>query len=160
MSLPLLCTAGDIVRQLLIDLTLAVDATGQYSPGTPPLYTGSPWPAFADNEPASPDNCLTAYATAPQHDGRSMVDGEVWRHWGFQVRLRSTTQPVGAVKVAAVENTLNESVYRRTVTVDGVPYWLHCLTSTLVMDYRGTQAPSDKRWLWFMNGKAALRRLS
>jgi hypothetical protein len=70
-----------VIQQVLIELGLGTD------PDTDP---GEAWPVYSGSEPGgqdAPDNCLTVYDTDPKPDGRSMLDGETWQHYGLQIRI-------------------------------------------------------------------------
>ncbi len=65
---------ADIIRQLLIDLSLADTSEG--------------WEVFVGFFPDGPDEALCVYDTAGVLDGRIMETGEVIVHPGIQVRVR------------------------------------------------------------------------
>lgn len=153
MSLPFLHDVEDVIQQLLIDLGLATDPSSWASGGV-----GNPWPVFAGSEPTLPDNVVTVKTTTPRPDGRSMLDGEVWVHWGFQVRIRGIDQPTAFVKAEAIRVRLNEGVDGALVTLAGHQYRVSCVSGTNNIRL-GTEVPKSKRHLRTVNGLAPILRL-
>lgn len=149
MSLVLLHSPADIIRWLLV----------AKSEGTSPLLTPlQPWPIYRGNEPTVPDECLTVYDTTAQADGRSMIDGETWRHEGIQVRIRAADYTPAFAKARSIARTLDESVYNDTVAIDGHHYLVHSVSGTNLL-VLGKGVPDSKRNLCTVNGLVALRRL-
>ncbi len=60
MSLPLLHEPIDVLSRAVITLGWASDPTAN------PLQ---PWPLAVNDEPDTPDRCLTLYDTTPKNDG-------------------------------------------------------------------------------------------
>lgn len=145
MSTPMLHSPADILAQLIVDLGKGTDPTA-----------GGAWPVFVAGEPTAPDNAITVYDTTPQDDGRSMIDGEMLGHFGFQVRVRGTTHSVAYVKAEAVRVALEESVYDRTVHRDGSTYLVHCVAKTNFLSI-GKDVPTSKRSLFTINGLVSLK---
>lgn len=146
MSTALLHSPADMIAQLLVDLGLGT------SPTADPLGA---WPVYVDQEPATPDNCITVYDTSPQSDGRSMIDGETFQHFGFQVRVRGITHKIGYAKAEAIRVMLNENSYDKTVHLDLSHYLIHCINGTTLLRL-GKNTPSDKRSLYTINAKLCL----
>lgn len=142
-----------ILAQLLIDLGVA--SAPSYSPDG--HYNGDPWPVFTSSEPDSPDACLTLKNTEGQDDGRAMIDGDPWYHYGFQLRIRAVDEPTGFAKADALRYSMAKNVYDRVVTIvdkdnpTGVSYAVHCITHIGQILGLGTDAPSTKRSLFTVN---------
>jgi hypothetical protein len=145
-------TPSDVVRQLLIDLscaTLPSDAED--------------WPAYEGQEPDSPDSCITVYTTTGIDDGRSQIDGELWQHYGIQIRVRSSNSVDGWKKANAIRELLAKDVKRTIVVV------LLDNTGTATTDY-GVAAitgisqtiplgkePHSNRFLFTINAKVPIQ---
>lgn len=157
MSLPLLHSAADLLQALLIDGTVGSDPA-LWLAGT----EGTAWPVFVNGEPDRPDNCITVYDTSDQFDGRSMLDGESWWHRGVQVRIRGATEPVGKAKALTVQHFL-EGLYSNQLTVSTsagtATYAVACVAGNQLLKL-GTEAGKSKRWLWTINGKMPMYRVS
>lgn len=105
-----------------------------------------------------PDEVLTVYDTAWQDDGRAMVDGEEFRHYGFQVRVRSGDHPTGWVKAFAVRYYLAEGLYDWEITIDGALYRVWCANGNDII-VLGKDTPTSKRSLFTINAVAPIERL-
>lgn len=106
---------SDILRYLLIDLSV----------GTLPTDNQN-WPIYVANEPNKPDNCITIYDTIGTDDGRSMIDGDIWKHDGIQVRVRSVDYRTGWDKITIVQETLAKQIRNTSIWVDDEPYLVTC----------------------------------
>ena len=148
MSLPLLHSPAQILRVLLLEL----------SDGTSPSEDVD-WPIYVSAEPDQPDNCITLYDTTPQDDGRAMFDGETWHHHGIQVRVRATDHPTGWVKAEALHTSLDEDIYRNTVTLDAATYTVSGVYKTLLL-ILGKDSPRTKRSLFTINCFTSITRES
>ena len=143
---------ADIIRTLLIDLGVA----------TTPSADGD-WPAYAGREPNTPDNVVTVYDTEGTPDGRSMIDGEVWKHHGFQIRLRCNDQYDGWMKIDAIAKALEMSVYLATVSVGddagtgSAVYTVYAINRKSGPLSIGTE-PESKRFIYTYNAVAAIRQ--
>lgn len=129
---------SDIVAQLLIDGGIGNE------------HGSNIWPVGAAEEPSDPDNCITVFDTEPQSDGSEMVTSEEMQHDGIQVRVRSSSPPVGQAKMAAIANFLS-SVYNRDVVLDGGTYLVECLTRTSGPISLGKDVTNTKRNLFTLN---------
>ncbi len=156
MSLPFLHDVQDVVQQLLIDLGLGTDPASWAGGGV-----GSAWPVFSDSEPNLPDNCITVKTTSPRVDGRSMLDGEVWKHDGFQVRVRGIDEPTAMTKAEAIRVALNERVYQAVVSLTSptATYAVPCINGTNNIRL-GTETPKSKRHIRVVNGLSPILRLT
>lgn len=146
---PLLHSPADILRWLLVQLGL----------GTDPGNAGS-WPVYCSSEPHAPDNCITTYDTEQRGDGRSQISGEMFQHYGVQIRIRSVDHPTGYVKANALANALDQSVYQEVVTVSGTRYLIHAVSRSSAVLPLGKEVPASKRSLFTINLLVSLRLLS
>ena len=141
---------ADIVAQLLIDLGLGTDPT-----------TNGTWPIYVGREPTIPDNCITVYDTAGVDDGRSMIDGETWNHYGFQVRVRSVDHRTGWVKADTISSTMAMNVLRTSTTItdsDGTKtnYRIQCIARIGDTLKLGKEVPTSKRDIFTVNATMTL----
>lgn len=154
MSLPLLHSPADIASRLLVQLGGATD------PENDPLQA---WPAFVGVEPSSPDNCITVYNTAWQDDGRSMIDGEDFHHFGLQFRVRGTTQPIAFAKADAIHTLMTEGCYNRIVNISDsageASYFIQCFAKQNVLSI-GQETPKTKRNILTINSLMTIRRIA
>jgi hypothetical protein len=133
-----------IIRQMLIDLGLGVNPA-------PDGQTAIPWSVFHSQEPDRPDECITVFTTEGTDDGRSMHDGDLWHHYGFQVRLRSRDDKVGYAKGSLIRNTLAKGVYMRTVSIGTSVYQIQCIAKIRSVLPIGKEASATKRALFTIN---------
>lgn|SRR3990167_993558 len=144
---PLIHSPADVLRRVLITLGHGVN---------PPLTT---WPIYAAGEPNTPDNCITVYDTEGRNDGRSMIDGEQWEHYGVQVRIRSTTHKVGYAKAQAIAEALDQEIYDEVETIDTTTYLLHSVSRTSRVLALGKDTPNSKRTLFTINALVSLKTI-
>lgn len=138
---------ADIVRKLLIDLTLGSNG-------------GASWPVFTDAEPNSPDECITVRDTQGRDGGRDMVTAERAEHHGVQIRVRAGTHAAGYTKARAIAVALDRDVYQEMVVVAagaGGSYKLHAITRTTDVIPLGKDVPGSKRSLFTLNALVSLR---
>lgn len=147
MSSPLLHSPADIVRVLLVNLGLGAN---------PPNST---WPVYSTNEPDIPDNCITVFDTVGKGDGRSMTDGELFDHYGIQVRVRATTFSVGYQKVNAIRVAFSESVIEEVVTISGTNYLVKSITQISQIFPLGKEVPTSRRTLFTVNALVTVKRV-
>ena len=155
MSLPLLHTPADVLRWALVGLGAGADPNVVDGSGNP---TGS-WPLYVSSEPNLPDDVLTLFNTSPRQDGRSMIDGEVWAHWGVQLRIRGTDPRTLGTKAHSLYNLLNEGLYYHNVVIDGTPYVVYSASGVGLQDL-GKDTPNSKRSLYTLNALITLRRVA
>lgn len=137
-----------IARQLLVDLGL----------GTQPAAAGA-WPVYASQEPDTPDNCITVYATQGTDDGRLQVDGSLQGHLGFQVRIRSDGYETGWQKGDAIQTTLATQVLRETVVVGANVYLVQCVAKIGDILELGKEQGSY-RFLFTINAVLSVRQIT
>jgi arylamine N-acetyltransferase len=141
-------SAADVVRWLLVALGLG---------GNPTVSPLPAWPVYKGAEPNTPDDVITIRDTSGRLVGAIQHSGEWQEYYGIQVRVRSTTDPVGFARVELIRDTLDRSVLDQAVTVDGVTYCVHAMTRVGgVMDLGN--ASGSKRIVWTVNYLADLRR--
>lgn len=140
---------ADILGQLLVLMGVGTEPTDDLS-----------WPVYVANEPDLPDNCITVYDTAGRDDGRMQVSGERAEHHGVQVRIRSTTHPIGYLKAREVAVALDEDVYQEGVTFDsGESYTVHSVSRTGDVLPLGKESPTSERRLFTVNAVICLKQL-
>lgn len=144
MPTTLLHSPADIMSQVLIALGLGTDPADSMA-----------WPVFVSVEPSDPDNCITLFDTTWRGDGRSMIDGETWHHYGFQVRVRAATHKIGFAKASAIHEGFDMDVLDMTVTLDGTSYLVQSVTGTDVVKF-GQNVPDTKRHLFAVNALAPI----
>ncbi len=133
-------SAADICSRLLIALGAGSDPT-IVDPITG-LPTGT-WPIYAAGEPPAPDEVIVVSDTASLYDARVMTDGSVERHYGIQVKLRTSLPQEGEAKTRVVEDLMNSGFYAYHITIDGYNYIIHSFSGVRVIA-RGKQVPSSK----------------
>lgn len=149
MSLVFLHPPADIIRWLMIDLGL----------GTNPSL-GSSWPIYYSSEPDTPDEVITVYNTTGIIDGRSSIDGEIWEHYGFQVRVRSTKNRLARVKIDSIARSLSETAYNSLVTIDGNSYIVAAINRKGSVIDIGKETPTSERSVFTLNAISAIYRKS
>lgn len=131
---------ADILRWVLVGLNLGTDPT-----------VGGAWPIYAAGEPDQPDDCITTYDTTGTDDGRSMIDGEVFRNPGVQVRIRSTDHSTGWVKADAIFAALGQSIRNYYIVIGSTRYLVSCVTNIGNVIALGKETSSTKRSLFTIN---------
>ena len=140
---------ADIIRHLLIDLGVGV------LPATPPTVP-SEWSVYVSHEPDVPDNCITVFDTVGQDDGRSMVDGELFGHCGFQIRIRARTHGIGWLKADSIQLALS-GVLRKYLTIDSIEYMIQAITQIGDVMPIGQEAATTRRRLFTLNATFPVR---
>lgn len=142
---------ANVMKWLLVALGVGT------SPELSPLQA---WPLYDSSEPGQPDNCITLYDTQGTDDGRSMLDGKLWQHHGFQVRVRSTDQPTGQLKADAVRLCLSQTIYHNSVNRQGKTYRVWNCAKIGQTIYIGKDKPRSERSLFTINATVALEQLT
>lgn len=146
-SVELSHTPGKIVQYLLVLLDLAeLPVAGE-------LKT---WPVFT-KEPDAPDNCITVRTTVGTDDAR-ILTGDVDARFGFQIRVRSTTEDVGWTKMKAIRDAL-QTVLQETVIIDGTYYLVHAIVRIGQILPLGKQS-GTKRDLFTLNAQLSVKQLT
>jgi len=90
-----------VIRQLLIDLSLAGDG----------------WPVYATQLPDSPDDCVAVHDTLGIAQGRFQVSGEVQETKGIQIFIRSDNSNQAFRKAEGIKKGLTQDVHLTVVDV-------------------------------------------
>lgn len=88
---------SSIIRQLLLDLSLAGETNGS-------------WPIFIAMLPDQPNNSLGVYDTSGKIDGRMMRTGEQIEHPGCQILVRANDYEEGMSKAKAIASALDSQM--------------------------------------------------
>lgn len=147
---------ADVIRWLLVGLGI----------GTDPRNVGA-WPVWAAGEPKVPDNVITVYDTVGTDDGSVMIGprGELQGHYGFLVRVRASSHPVGWAKANAVRANLAETVYDNTVvvptlgTVAGATYTVENCANVGHVLVLGADAANEKTFLFTVNAVVTINQM-
>lgn len=137
---------ADVLRNLMITMGL----------GTDPESAAS-WPVFTAQEPTSPDNCITTYDTTGQSDGRFQVNGELYDHFGVQVRIRASNHAQGWIKSQSIRDRLANEVFHETVTLGGLNYRVHGCHKIGQVLALGKESAVSRRSLFTINLFITLR---
>lgn len=140
---------ADIVRYLLI-------AHGQ---GTLPVAgSAASWQIWADGEPSTPDSSVTVYNTSGTLDGRSQINGEMFEHYGVQIRVRSVRPDTGWTKIKQIVSVVDEQIYRDTVVIASSEYLVQTITRKGGVLALGKETSVSKRNLFTVNAVVSLRQ--
>ncbi len=157
MTEPLIDCPADILRQLLVDMGIAVEPTF----GSDGAYTGGRWPAFANTIPSRPDEIIIVTDTDDQDDGPDM-HSNLYFHFACQVRLRSKTEQEGRLKGYAVQAAIFDgvNVYDRSVTIpeSATTYQVHCVIPGPLIAM-GMGIATDKRFNFSINVLMPIKKL-
>ena len=131
---------------------------------SPPAGTGpnSFWPIYCQSEPDEPDQTITVYTTEPQLDGQSMIDGEIYQHLAFQVRVRSLSSNLAAAQAYLIEHQFSENCYYVSVPNPEATavYTVQAIVKKGGPIPIGKELPTSERSVWVYNAIAALWRTS
>jgi hypothetical protein len=107
------------------------------------------------------DLTITVYDTDGKGDGRAMVDGTLFNHWGLQIRVRSSEHRDGWVQANTIRNFLAEGVQQAVVVMpdDSSMYLIWCYANIGQVLPLGKQTPQSKRSIFTINCTAAIREL-
>lgn len=139
---------ADILSTVLVALSLGTDPT-----------LGGAWPVFVAHEPNEPDNCITVFNSVGRTAGRTMFDGEVQEHHGFQVRIRSRDHLVGYTQARLIATTMDTTLYDNMAAVGASSYLVHSTSRNGDVIALGKE-PNSKRELFVINAVASLRQLA
>lgn len=142
-------TAAEIVRRVLVDLGVGTSRANSL-----------PWSAYYGSLPPTPDDVLAVLTTTGKSDGRAMVDGRLWTHYGFQVTVRSAKESDGARKADEVRTTLAMGAYDVPVTLDSTHYLVHCFSGLGQVLPLGPETQGGRgRYLFTVNGLVTVKQL-
>jgi hypothetical protein len=142
---------ADILRWLLVALNVGV------SPAAYEADTTLEWPIYNDTEPATPDNVITTYDTTAGDDGRSMVTGLTYQHYGVQVRVRSALVG-GWPKIKRIQTVLDQQVLDSMVTIGSSVYLVHSVDTANPLRL-GKEVPNSARRLFTLNCLVSVMQL-
>ena len=117
----------------------------------PTLVPIQAWPCWADGEYDTPDSAVFVKDTQGRMDGRSMIDGEYYEHFGVQVSVRSVTPRAGFKKARQIAVALDQAVVNASVSIvdpdTGTThnYTIPCVSRTSGPMNIGKETPSTKR---------------
>lgn len=142
---------AEILRAVLITLSLGTDPT-PWAAGS-----GNPWPVFAAGEPNIPDDCITVYDTMGVDHGQSMVDLELYQHYGCQIRVRSSDHQTGWDKADAIRRQASRFGQR---SISGPllsgTYLVWAVAKMGQVLPLGKESPSSKRSVFTVNAQLAV----
>lgn len=113
-------TPAEIIRQLIIDLSLGIEPDG----------STTDWQVYNNVLPDISDNAIVVTDTEPVQEGRSMPTGEYQEHYGFQVKVRGTTDLVAFRKAHAIQNAFAVTVKRTKAIVGGYNFFVFAISKT------------------------------
>jgi len=149
MSGSLVHSPADILRYLMIELGL----------GTLPSANGS-FPVYVDQEPDKPDSAITLFDTTGRSQGKDHPTGELQRHPGIQIKVRTARASTAYTKADAIVVSLTESVDKETVSVETSSYSVQSVTVTSGPIRLGKETLTSKRNSFTINVVISLRQLS
>lgn len=117
--------------------------TSPSSAGTWPLYISS-----MPDENDVPDNCGAIYDTTGLKDGRQM-NGPVIRHYGIQLRIRSTDYQTGWIKIEDISSDLD--TLSSEYTVNSIVYTIRNVSRTSPIVALGMEPGTARRFHFTMN---------
>jgi hypothetical protein len=151
-SAPYDYSPADVLRYLIVLLGYGV------LPDPLASSQESLWPTYCSAEPTTPDDVVTTYDTTPRQDGRDMIDGQQWYHYGVQVRVRAVSQLAASAKAQAITRALLEDVNHALVTINSSSYCVNSVSLASGPLFMGHEGES-KRPLYTVNLLVSLRRL-
>ena len=137
-----------ILAELLIDLGKATRVSASGS-----------WPVYVSLLPNSPDEALAVVNTTGIKDGRSLVTGTVYEHYGFQILGRSADDNSICTKMNSVATALDTRVDRTYVSIGSNTFRVQGVTRTSPILYAGFDGTSKRR-MYSVNGLAAICQMA
>ena len=128
-----------ILSQLLIDLGHAVAPDGSTA-----------WSMYVNMMPDAPDSIVYLANTAGKHDGRSMINGTVYHHYGWQMMVRSLSDNAAWVKINTAVVGL-DAVNRNIVTLGSARYRVQAVNRVGSILYVGLDDTTRRR-IYSANG--------
>lgn len=139
----LLHLAEEIIREYLIDAGVVSRPGDDLT-----------WPCFVGSEPNSPDNVVTIFGTTNVPQGRTF-DGELQEQYGFQVRIRAKTFPVGRTKSLAIRQALINAAHV-SVVLDESEYVIQNFSRVRNVMSLGRDGKSSAREIMVINATFAV----
>lgn len=148
-------TVDLIIAQLMIQNGVASALNGS---GVPL----GPWPVYVNVEPPQPDQCLVITETTGTDGGRTMIDGEMMSHFGFQVMVRGQDDQDTPQKASSLRWWMQTGVSTQTVTLlnsDSVPvtYLIPCISGIGQVLKMGRDRPPTGRYKCSINAQCAIQ---
>ncbi len=127
----------------------------------PQLSPQQTWPVYCSSEPDELDQLQTTYDTESQNDGRSMIDGEVYLHYGVMVRFRDTRSNLVYAQAALVAHAFAESVENLVVIMSNptASYVVCAINRKGNVIQLGAEFPTSERKAATLNIIAAMYRI-
>ena len=119
------------------------------------------WPLYTSYMPDGDDvesNCGALYNTTGILDGRLMA-GEVIKHQGLQLRIRSLTEDEGYDKAEEVGLGLDE-VQNDTIVIDSNSYEIQNVRKTTPIIPLGLEKGTNRRYLFTINFLVTLKKVA
>jgi hypothetical protein len=145
-------SAAQVVAQVLQNMGLGGSPTG----GS--LTTS--WPVYYSNEPNEPDNCITVYDTIGTSSGRSMIDGELWYHYGVQIRIRATDHFTGWQKADSIRTAIAKQIFAMKLPIGVNNYLVPAVSRIGSVLAIGVDNPHTKRKVFTLNAVTAIQQLN
>jgi len=98
---------ADIIRQLLIDLSLGTDGTL------------TDWPIYSTASPNTPNDIIVVTKTESKFQGRDMNSGEIQEHYGINISVRGEDVVTASDKAQDIAFALDATVDRDVVSMTG-----------------------------------------
>lgn len=136
-----------VLANLIVDLGHGVEPDGSTA-----------WSTYVNMMPDSPDSLVYLVNTAGKHDGRSMVDGSVFHHHGWQMMVRAVSDNAAWVKANTIAVAL-DAVNRRYVPIGDVTYRVQSISRIGAILYVGLDETSRRR-IYSVNGYISLRQMA
>jgi hypothetical protein len=157
--LSLLHSPAEIMRAALVSMGLCLSPVSvQAEP------TGTVWPAYATNEPSSPDSVVTCYDTADVGHGRDMITGERTSHRGVQIRVRSQYYAAGFKQAQNLAINTDENIWQMQVSITTAAgtatYIIWNVSRTSQVIPIGRDTPRTQRRIFTINTLMAVTRIA
>ena len=143
----LIHSPANVLSQLLMDK----------GAGTDPIDEDA-WPIYSNGEPSSPDNVITITDTSGEIQGRVMFTGQELEQYGVQIRIRCNDPEDGFAKANALTVTMDQEIYRDTVTLDSDTYLVHAVNRKGGVIVLGKDANKTDLNLYTINVTVTLTR--
>lgn len=119
----------------------------------------SDWPLYISNLPDQPDIAGAIYNTTPMKDGRAMVGGGVFQHYGVQITIRSgLSEEVGWDKCNILSGQL-DSVHDNETILNGTTYKIHSVSRIGGINSLGEEPGTKRRKMFTMNFLTTISKL-
>jgi len=120
------------------------------------------WPLYTNYMPDGDDvesDCAAMYDTAGILNGRLMRTGEVIKHPGLQLRLRSLGGEIGYAKIEGVALSL-DSIAGETLVVSGSTFKILNMRRTTEIIPLGLERGTKRRFLFTVNYLVTLKKVA